>query len=140
MTRIPALALAASIAVAPGTAAAQPPHKAGGAQPGTNVNIGVSVVFGPTDRIVIQDYYRQYPGQLPPGLAKRGSLPPGHQKQLAKTGRLPPGIEKKALPGPLVGRLPPIPRGYDRVIIGRDVVLIEISAQTIVDILEDVFN
>src|SRR5919107_2406176 len=32
---------------------------------------------------------------LPPGLAKRESLPPGLQKQLQKNGKLPPGMQKK---------------------------------------------
>ena len=38
---------------------------------------------------------------LPPGLAKRGQLPPGLQKHLWKHGSLPPGLQKKIGPRPV---------------------------------------
>src|SRR5687767_10946725 len=41
---------------------------------------------------VIRDYVRG--GSLPPGLAKRESLPPGLRAQLRERGELPPGLQK----------------------------------------------
>jgi hypothetical protein len=98
----------------------------------SNTNVNVNIVFGDRDRAIISDYYRAAPGGGPK------SMPPGHAKQLARNGTLPPGIAKKQLPGDLIGRLPPVPRGYDRVIIGSDVVLVQVSTNTIVDIIQGV--
>jgi hypothetical protein len=97
-----------------------------------NTNVNVNIVFGDRDRAIIGDYYRAAPGGGPK------SMPPGHAKQLARNGTLPPGIAKKQLPGDLIGRLPSVPRGYDRVIIGNDVVLVQISTNTIMDIIQGV--
>lgn len=121
-------------------------------------------VFSEAERHVIEDYYaRQGYGYaygdggerdgkghklhgkskkdkgLPPGLAKRGgNLPPGLQKQLARNRRLPPGLQKKALPYELERRLPPVPRGYERVIADDRVVLIETASGIVADILAGV--
>src|SRR5688572_11560627 len=57
---------------------------------------------------------------LPPGLAKREQLPPGLQRQLVRNGKLPPGLEKKieSMPTQLEIRLPRLPDGRRRIIIG----------------------
>src|SRR5438874_6648291 len=54
---------------------------------------------------VIREYARA--GSLPPGLAKRESLPPGLRAQLREHGTLPPGLQKRLVPvpAPLVVRL-----------------------------------
>jgi hypothetical protein len=103
-------------------------------------------VFSEAERGTIKDYYRDkhaaYGGKtgrgLPPGLARRDTLPPGLEMQLERNGRLPPGLEKQALPGDLIGRLPPVPRGYERVIVDAHVVLVETASQIIADIITDV--
>lgn len=74
----------------------------------------------------------------PPGLTRRGSLPPGLQRQLERNGRLPPGLEKKALPTDLRFRLPAPLQGTERLIIGNDAVLIEAGTNIILDIVRDV--
>ncbi len=75
--------------------------------------------------------------KMPPGLAKKESLPPGLAKQLKKNGTLPPGLEKRSLPAGLEGKL--ITRKeHNRVIVDRDVVLIEKATGKILDILKDV--
>src|SRR6266511_2220364 len=53
---------------------------------------------------------------LPPGLAKRDSLPPGLARQLRERGRLPPGLQRRLypVPQPLLGRLPAAPSYYAR--------------------------
>src|SRR6266511_445938 len=58
-------------------------------------------IFSASDRRIIQKWAQELPpGGLPPGLAKRGELPPGLQKQLQKNGTLPPGLQKKISPFP----------------------------------------
>lgn len=112
----------------------------------------VSAVFSQKDAKIIRDYYgalnkkkQEQQGKarekgLPPGLAKREQLPPGLQQHLERHGKLPPGLEKKRLPGDLNKRLSPVPKGYKRVIVGRDVVLVDERTQVIVDILTDVLT
>lgn len=74
---------------------------------------------------------------LPPGLAKRESLPPGLQKQLDKNGALPPGLAKRDLPADLEEHLGKPPKGYERTIVDNDVILIEAATRKVVDIITD---
>lgn len=64
---------------------------------------------------------------IPPGLAKKG-------------GALPPGIAKRQLPNNLLAQLPPPPRGYERVIVDKDVLLVHIATQVVHDVLEHVLD
>jgi hypothetical protein len=75
---------------------------------------------------------------LPPGLAKRSSLPPGLQRQLDERGALPPGLQTENLPADLEAKLPPIKQDFERVILDNDVVLIEKGTNRVLDILEGV--
>ena len=74
----------------------------------------------------------------PPGLAQRGNLPPGLQRQLQRNGRLPPGLEKQGFPGHLRAQLPAPLQGTERLIIGNDAVLIDRATNVILDIMRDV--
>ncbi len=101
--------------------------------------------FLPEERRAIEEYYRQEKkGKakgLPPGLAKRGgNLPPGLQKHLEKNGQLPPGLQKRLQPLPvdLDRRLPRLPEYWERVVLEKDVILIDRRTERILDILEDV--
>lgn len=105
-----------------------------------NENVRVAVAFSDADRSVIHHYYRSTYKYLPPGLAKKKKLPKGLRKQLAKNGHLPPGLEKRRLPSDLERELSPLPRGYVRVQIGGDVVLLNESTQVIADIVYDVWD
>lgn len=83
--------------------------------------------FSYHDRDLIQNYFRRYRSSLPPGLAKRGgNLPPGLERQLQERGTLPPGLEKRLRPFPvrLSRELPPLPRGYRRVLLGPRALII----------------
>lgn len=66
-------------------------------------------------------------------------LPPGLERQLRMRGHCPPGMVIRTLPPVLVERLGPPPRGYDRFVIGRDVVMVELASGTIADIIRNVF-
>ena len=94
----------------------------------------VDIRFSDQDRRLIQDYYRR-PAQskkTPPGLAKRGgNLPPG----LAKRGTLPPGLQGRGLPGDLETSLVRLPAGYVRLLIGADIVLMHRDTRVVFDII-----
>ena len=75
---------------------------------------------------------------MPPGLAKRDSLPPGLAAQLERNGTLPPGLAKRELPADLEQQLPPVKDGYERTILeDLSVVLIEKASGRIADIIND---
>jgi len=95
----------------------------------------LAVVFQSVDRRVIVDYYRAQPSGLPPGLAKRGDLPPGLEKQLRRNGKLPPGLEKKlvAFPPDVEVRLPPCPPEVRRGMVGGIAVMWNSRTGLIVD-------
>ena len=101
--------------------------------------------FLPEERRIIENYYRSSgPSKgLPPGLAKRGGkLPPGLQKHLDKNGTLPPGLQKRLepLPQDLDSRLPRLPDYWERVILGRDVILLDRRTNRILDIIENIIG
>jgi hypothetical protein len=101
--------------------------------------------FLPEERRIISEYYRRDNTSkkgLPPGLAKRGKLPPGLQKHLEKNGQLPPGLQKRLepLPSALERKLPAIPEYWERVIVERDVILLDRRTNRILDIIENVIG
>jgi hypothetical protein len=64
------------------------------------------------------------------------------QKQLDRNGRLPPGLQKRLEPLPvdLDRRLPRLPEYWERVIIERDIILIDRRTERILDIIENVIG
>jgi hypothetical protein len=100
--------------------------------------------FLPEERRIIREYFSRHKTKgLPPGLAKRGgNLPPGLQKHLQRNGTLPPGLQKRLEPFPndLESRLPHVPDIWSRVILGRDVLLIDRRTNRILDIIENVIG
>jgi hypothetical protein len=99
----------------------------------------VSVVFSDRDRQLIYDYYAEYrEKKAPPGLAKKDRLPPGLAKQVVKNGTLPPGLQGRALPLDLEAKLSRLPDGYERVVIGADIAILNASTRVIADIIMDV--
>jgi hypothetical protein len=79
---------------------------------------------------------------LPPGLAKRETLPPGLRQQLRERGELPPGLQEHlvVVPAPLVARLPPVPRHYERYFVEDDLIVVDTRTKHIVAILPNVWN
>ena len=96
------------------------------------------VSFNERDRRLIHDYYRSHAKRLPPGLAKKGKVPPGHMKKLARYHKLPSGYSGRALPWELHRRLSPLPRDYVRLQIGSDIVLLDALSRVVVDIIYDI--
>jgi hypothetical protein len=78
---------------------------------------------------------------LPPGLAKRETLPPGLEKQLLKNGTLPPGLQQKIQPLPpaLEVQLIKLPEGQKRVAISGNIILMNSKSGLMIDILAKVF-
>jgi hypothetical protein len=100
-------------------------------------------IFGGGEIRIIREWFGNPTNMkgLPPGLAKKESLPPGLEKQLRRNGSLPPGLEKKIHPFPrdLEVRLPRLPDGQRRIIIPGMIVLMDTRRNTILDILANVF-
>ena len=127
------------------------------------IGAGIDASFSEAERQVIQKYFgdrvvysdreQEYSGGggkngkhskgskggkgMPPGLANRGSLPPGLAK-LQRNGSLPPGLARKNLPSDLERKLPPAPEGYERQIVeDAAVVLINKATGKIADMVKD---
>ena len=96
------------------------------------------VVFSDRDHVLIRDYYAPRYKGLPPGLAKKGKIPPGHAKQMMRDGQLPPGITYRQLPRDLEGRLSRLPDGYVRIIVGGDIGIMNTRTRVVVDVIEDI--
>ena len=97
-------------------------------------------VFTTREITLVQGYFKTNRSSLPPGLAKRETLPPGLQKQLERNGTLPPGLQKKIQPLPweLERQLSAAPTGYRRVVVAGNVILMNPTTGLIYDIIRNV--
>lgn len=98
----------------------------------------VQVVFNERDRVLIRDYYATRYKGLPPGLAKKGKVPPGHAKQMSRGAPVPPDYRGHPLPRDLEERLSRLPDGYARIVIGADIGIMKVQTRVVVDLLEDI--
>lgn len=100
------------------------------------INIG----FGDRDRHLIREYYGITPQrkQLPPGLAKKGKLPPGIQKQLVRQGQLPADVRYRYFPRDLERQLSRLPDGYARVVVGGSLALIDKRSRVVFDVINGI--
>lgn len=98
--------------------------------------------FGPQQERLIREWFARpaNTSNLPPGLAKRETLPPGLERQLQRNGTLPPGLQRRVQPLPIVleQQLPPVPSGMSRVVIGVHIILLNDATSKIVDMLRNV--
>lgn len=103
--------------------------------------VGVQIEFSDLEISAIHAYYRDH-GSDKHGKKKhskgRKSLPPGIAKNLRRGKPLPPGIAKQVLPVGLINILPPVPHGYERIVVAGKILLVEIATQVIHDVLEDI--
>jgi hypothetical protein len=129
-----------AISLAPGVAFAGQGRGRGHAN-GRGASAGDEAVVIDRDghRRIVRDYYRN--NALPPGLAKRQSLPPGLEKQLRERGELPPGLQKRltAVPSPLAARLPGLPPYYTRYFAGSDLLVVDTRSNRIVSVIPNMF-
>ena len=143
------MTLAIAIASVTGTVWAQGKGNDKGQAPQNDASVGDKVravlpasqpVFTTSEITIIQGYFRTNLSNLPPGLAKRETLPPGLQKHLERNGTLPPGLQKKIQPLPidLERRLTAVPTGYRRVVIAGNVILMNPITGLIYDIIRNV--
>ena len=97
-------------------------------------------VFTTQERTIITNWFTNNRSGLPPGLAKRETLPPGLEKQLRERGTLPPGLQKKIQPLPvaLESQLTRLPTGYRRVVIAGNVIVMNPTTGLIYDIVRNV--
>lgn len=129
-----------AISLAPGVVFAGQEHGRGHATGrGTSAGDRTVAIDRDGDRRIVRDYYRT--NGLPPGLAKRQSLPPGLQKQLHERGELPPGLQRRltAVPSPLTARLPGLPPYYSRYFAGSDMLVVDTRSNRIVSVIPDIF-
>ena len=123
------------------------------------VRAGVQVAFNELERQMIRKYFKEneyvhyvedkddhkggsYKNQgksknLSKNKGKNKDLPPGIAKNLQRGKPLPPGIAKRDLPQGLESSLPGKHDGYESLIVGNDVVLVEIDTGKIADIITD---
>lgn len=108
----------------------------GGASPFA-ADLSLEVGFSGGEVDMIRAWYREHEHE---GDHKKGrkALPPGIAKNLQRGKALPPGIAKQVLPAGLIGRLPPVREGYERLIVDGKVLLVEVATQIIHDVLADV--
>jgi hypothetical protein len=101
--------------------------------------VGIGVVFSDGEIQTISGYYKRDDALSYHSKRKHGrkGLPPGIAKNLQRGKSLPPGIARQQLPAELVATLPPVPKGYERVIVDGRIVLVEIATQVIRDVLTD---
>lgn len=97
----------------------------------------VRVVFSDPDRRIIREYYRSDYRGLPPGLAKKGKVPPGHAFKLRRNQGVPANVEWAYLPTHIESRLSRLPDGYIRIVVGGDVAILNTRTRIVVDLLEN---
>lgn len=79
----------------------------------------------------------EHQGFVPPGLARKGGLPPGQARQWQRGQRLPAGVSYFALPRSLELVLGPPPAGHRYVRVATDILLLAIGTGIVVDAMED---
>ena len=98
------------------------------------------IVFSEYDRRVIHDYYRNNYRNLPPGLAKKGKVPPGHAYKMRRHQGIPHDVTWQYLPSDVERRLSRLPDGYVRAVIGYDVGILHTRTRVVLDVIEDLHN
>ena len=91
----------------------------------------IDIAFSDHDREAIRDYYGDKKKKKKK--SKKKHMPPG----LAKKGKLPPGLQYRHFPKDLERRLSHIPNDYLRVMIGGGFVLFNKRTQVIFDVMND---
>ena len=80
------------------------------------------------DRAIIRNYFQDYGMTLPPERRR-------HARQLTLPAQLSPQVSQNALPLELERKLSQLPENCERVLVGRDVLLVDSRTRSVVDIL-----
>ncbi len=91
-----------------------------------------AILFSGEDRQTIDHFFRRHNTQVADNGAK------ARREPLLIRERVPQGVPTRPLPYALDHQLPPLPPGYARLILGRDVLLVERRTLTILDIMREV--
>ena len=91
-----------------------------------------AILFSGEDRQTIDHFFRRQGTQS----ASNGTK--ARREPLLIRERVPQGVPTRPLPYALHHQLPPLPPGYARLILGRDVLLVERRSLTILDIVREV--
>ena len=91
-----------------------------------------AILFSGEDRRTIDHFFRRQNTQS----ADNGAQ--ARREPLLIRERVPHGVPTRPLPYALDHQLPPLPPGYARLILGRDVLLLERRSLTILDIVREV--
>ncbi len=103
---------------------------------GTGLGIGGGNIFGQIERDLLRNFLGSPAGKkFKAKKFKHQRLPPGLAKHIRRYGTLPPGLRRNYLPPGLSSRLPGLPPGQARVLVGNDVLLIQQTTGLILDIL-----
>ena len=144
ITLITAAALAGGVAADPAFAKKGPKfkepkaakHLEKKALKGKGLGIGGGNVFGQVEKNIIRNFFGAQGGKkFKAKKFKHKRLPPGLAKHYRRHGTLPPGLRRNYLPSGLSSRLPGLPPGQARVLVGNDVLLIQQTTGLILDIL-----
>ncbi|HYG87368.1 MAG TPA: anti-virulence regulator CigR family protein [Azospirillum sp.] len=106
----------------------------GGGPPGkgrTGGKDASSVVVTSGERTVIQNYFIANPVGV-------SSLPPGIAKNLARGKPLPPGIAKQQAPYALVQQVPACRSGWECIVVGADLLILDAVHSVVRDIVRGV--
>lgn len=95
---------------------------------GRNTRVGAIITVGDARRLAVAHHLTGYRG-----------LPPGIARNLARGKRLPPGIAKRYVPDSMLRSLP-ARDGHEWRIAGRDLLLVALGTQLVVELLKDVFE
>ena len=90
----------------------------------------VQIHFSNDEQRIIREYYKT---NLPPGLAKKGKIPPGWQKKIGKGQRVPEDTRVYVVPFELERKLPPLPQNYIRVMVGTSMVIKNLTTGLAID-------
>lgn len=94
------------------------------------LDASINVRFDTRETDIIRNYFGAHSVETKP-------LPPGIAKNLQRGKPLPPGIAKRYLPTSLQAQLP-ARDGYERLIVGNDVLLVAATTGIIVDVLSGI--
>ena len=137
-----AIAFAALLASAPSFATEQAPAPAAaGAQADYGVKLGA--FFKEEDKKAARAAFAQRYGKgkdCPAGMERgaKGCAAPVEGRYWAVGQTLQPAVKPNPVPEPLKAKLPPVPKGYEYLMAGDDILLVSKGLHLVVDILEDV--